>query len=69
MTYQLAYFKLELTANEVIAQAHHIVYQAGNVACLPIPTHPYMLRRAGLYFRAALLLQTADLSLYECCLL
>lgn len=48
---------------------HHIVYQAGIQARLPIPTHPYMLRRTGLYYRAALLLQTADLSLHECCLL
>lgn len=28
-----------------------------------------MLRRTGLYYRAALLLQAADLSLHECCLL
>ncbi len=28
-----------------------------------------MLRRTGLYYRAALLLQGADLSLHECCLL
>ncbi len=28
-----------------------------------------MLRRTGLYYRAALLLQKADLSLHECCLL
>jgi type 1 fimbriae regulatory protein FimB len=48
---------------------HHIVQQAGKQACLPIPVHPYMLRRSGLYYRAALLLQTADLSLHECCLL
>ncbi|WP_084610810.1 tyrosine-type recombinase/integrase [Synechocystis sp. PCC 7509] len=48
---------------------HHIVYQAGVVASLPIPVHPYMLRRSGLYYRAALLLQTASLSLHECCLL
>ena len=48
---------------------HHIVYQAGVVAGLPIPVHPYMLRRSGLYYRAALLLQTASLSLHECCLL
>ena len=69
MTHQLAYFKLELIANEVIAQAHHIVYQAGNLARLPIPTLPCTLRCAGLYFRAALLLQSTDLSLHECCLL
>ncbi len=48
---------------------HHIVYQAGIVAGLPMPIHPYMLRRSGLYYRAALLLQTANLSLPECCLL
>ncbi len=48
---------------------HHIVQQAGVVADLPIPVHPYMLRRTGLYYRAALLLQTANLSLHECCLL
>jgi type 1 fimbriae regulatory protein FimB len=48
---------------------HHIVHQAGIVAGLPIPVHPYMLRRSGLYYRAALLLQTANLSLHECCLL
>jgi len=48
---------------------HHIVYQAGIVAGLPIPVHPYMLRRTGLYYRAALLLQSANLSLHECCLL
>ena len=48
---------------------HHIVQQAGVVAGLPIPVHPYMLRRSGLYYRAALLLQSANLSLPECCLL
>jgi len=48
---------------------HHIVYQAGEKAGLPIPVHPYMLRRSGLYYRAALLLQGANLSLHECCLL
>ena len=48
---------------------HHIVQQAGIVAGLPIPVHPYMLRRSGLYYRAALLLQEANLSLHECCLL
>ncbi len=48
---------------------HHIVYQAGIVAGLPMPIHPYMLRRSGLYYRAALLLQVANLSLHECCLL
>ncbi len=48
---------------------HHIIQQAGTVAGLPIPIHPYMLRRSGLYYRAALLLQSANLSLHECCLL
>ncbi len=48
---------------------HHIVQQAGVVAGLSIPVHPYMLRRSGLYYRAALLLQSANLSLHECCLL
>ncbi len=48
---------------------HHIIQHAGEQAGLPIPTHPYMLRRSGLYYRAALLLQTANLSLHECCLL
>ena len=48
---------------------HHIVQQAGVLAGLPIPVHPYMLRRSGLYYRAALLLQGANLSLHECCLL
>lgn len=48
---------------------HNIIYQAGKQAKLPIPVSPYLLRRTGLYYRAALLLQTADLSLHECCLL
>ncbi len=48
---------------------HHIIYQAGKQAKLPIPVHPYMLRRTGLYYRAALLLQAANLSLHECCIL
>lgn len=48
---------------------HHIVQQAGVLAGLPVPVHPYMLRRSGLYYRAALLLQGANLSLHECCLL
>lgn len=48
---------------------HHIIQHAGEVAGLPISVHPYMLRRSGLYYRAALLLQTAQLSLRECCLL
>ncbi len=48
---------------------HHIVQLSGIVAGLPMPIHPYMLRRSGLYYRAALLLQGANLSLHECCLL
>ncbi|MBV8886355.1 MAG: integrase, partial [Chroococcidiopsidaceae cyanobacterium CP_BM_RX_35] len=48
---------------------HHIVQQAGEIAGLPFPVHPYMLRRSGLFYRAALLLATAQLSLRECCLL
>ena len=48
---------------------HHIVQQAGAIALLPIPVHPYMLRRTGLYYRAALLLQPLDLSLHQCCLI
>jgi type 1 fimbriae regulatory protein FimB len=48
---------------------HHIIQQADIVAGLPLPIHPYMLRRSGLYYRAALLLQSANLSLHECCLL
>ena len=48
---------------------HHIVQQAGVVGGLPIPVHPYMFRRSRLYYRAALLLQSANLSLHECCLL
>lgn len=47
---------------------HHIVYQAGKQARLPISIHPYTLCFTGLYYRAALLLQTANLSLHECCL-
>lgn len=48
---------------------HHIIQQAGEIAALPNPTHPYMLRRSGLYFRSALLLQDTGLSLSQCCLL
>lgn len=48
---------------------HHIIQQAGVLADLPFPTHPYMLRRTGLYYRAALLLQPLDLTLRQCCLL
>ena len=31
---------------------HHIIQQAGAIANLPLTTHPYMLRRSGLYYRA-----------------
>jgi len=48
---------------------HHIIQQAGKVADIPFPTHPYMLRRAGLYYRAALLLEPLGLTLRQCCLL
>ncbi|MBE9053407.1 tyrosine-type recombinase/integrase [Nostocales cyanobacterium LEGE 11386] len=48
---------------------HHIIQQAAKVADLPFLAHPYMLRRSGLYYRAALLLQPLGLSLGQCCLL
>ena len=53
---------------------HHIIQQAGAVARialkeLPNPTHPYMLRRSGLSYRSALLLQKAGLSLRQSCLI
>ena len=48
---------------------HHIIASAGVSAQLPFPVHPYMLRRTGLYYRAALLLQPLELSLRQCCLL
>lgn len=48
---------------------HHIIHQAGIVAGQHFPVHPYMLRRSGLYYRAALLLQPFDLSLHQCCLI
>ncbi len=48
---------------------HHIIQQAGAIADIPFPTHPYMLRRSGLFYRAALLLQPTGLSLRQCCLL
>ncbi len=48
---------------------HHIIQRAGESAGLPFSLHPYMLRRSGLYYRAALLLQSLDLSLRQCCLL
>jgi len=38
-------------------------------ADLPLPAHPYMLRRTGLYYRAALLLQPLGLTLRQCCLI
>lgn len=48
---------------------HHIIQQAGESASLPLTVHPYMLRRSGLSYRAALLLQPLGLSLRQCCLL
>lgn len=53
---------------------HHIIQQAGAFARialkeLPNPTHPYMLRRSGLHYRSALLLQKAGLSLRQSCLI
>jgi len=48
---------------------HHHIQQAGEIAQLPFPVHPYMLRRSGLYYRAALLLASTSLSLRQCCLL
>ncbi len=48
---------------------HHIIQHAGSIAALPPPTHPYMLRRSGLYYRSALLLFATGLSLSQCCLL
>ncbi|WNN92150.1 tyrosine-type recombinase/integrase [Gloeocapsopsis dulcis] len=48
---------------------HHQIQQAGEIAQLPFPVHPYMLRRTGLYYRAALLLASTRISLRQCCLL
>ncbi|OWY68975.1 integrase [cyanobacterium TDX16] len=48
---------------------HYIIALAGESANLTFPIHPYMLRRSGLYYRAALLLQPLHLSLQQCCLL
>ena len=48
---------------------HHQIQQAGEIAQLPFSVHPYMLRRTGLYYRAALLLASTSLSLRQCCLL
>jgi len=48
---------------------HHLIQQAGADAGLPLTLHPYMLRRSGLYYRAAVLLQPLGLSLRQCCLL
>jgi type 1 fimbriae regulatory protein FimB len=48
---------------------HHLIQQAGIVAGLHLPVHPYMLRRSGLCYRAALLLQPLNLSLRQCCLI
>lgn len=48
---------------------HHVIQQAGVVAELPFPIHPYILRRSGLYYRCALVLQPSGLTLRQCCLL
>jgi type 1 fimbriae regulatory protein FimB len=48
---------------------HHIIQQAGAISKLPFPVHPYILRRSGLYYRAALLLADTGLTLRQCCLL
>lgn len=48
---------------------HYIIQLAGEIAKLPLTMHPYILRRSGLYYRAALLLQSASLTLGQCCLL
>ena len=48
---------------------HRIIQQAGEIASLPFPVHPYMLRRSGLYYRAAILVADASLSLGQCCLI
>ena len=47
---------------------HHLIQQAGTAA-LPFPVHPYMLRRSGLFYRSALLLQPLGLSRQQCTLL
>jgi type 1 fimbriae regulatory protein FimB len=48
---------------------HYLIAQAGKIANLTFSIHPYMLRRSGLFYRAALLLQPLHLSLQQCCLL
>lgn len=48
---------------------HHIIQHAGKAASLDFPVHPYMLRKSGLHYRAALLLQPLSLSLHQCCLI
>ena len=48
---------------------HHIIASSGVEGGPPFPVHPYMLRRSGLYYRAALLLKPLGLSLRQCCLL
>ncbi len=52
-----------------VRSLHHMIQKAGVIANLPFPVHPYMLRRSGLYYRSALLLQKAGLSLRQSCLL
>ena len=46
-----------------VRSLHHIVQNAGEIASVPVPVHPYMLRRSGLYYRAAILIADAGLSL------
>ncbi len=48
---------------------HHLIQHAGASSGLPLNVHPYMLRRSGLFFRSALLLEPLELSLRHCCLL
>lgn len=48
---------------------HYIIQMSGEIASLPLTLHPYILRRSGLYYRAAMLLQPLGLSLRQCCLL
>ena len=48
---------------------HYIIQHAGALAKLPLTIHPYMLRRSGLFYRSALKMQSAGLSLRQSCLL
>jgi type 1 fimbriae regulatory protein FimB len=47
----------------------YVIQQAGTIAGIPFPIHPYMLRNSGLYYRSALLLEHTHLSLRQSCLL